>query len=63
MAQHGQPPQLDIATHVLLDHMQLYVLALAAARVRRRSAFALAPPPTVAHIFDPARQVQVRRRA
>ena len=62
MAQHGQPPQLDIATRTLFDHMQLYVMALAAESVSRRSEFALAPPPTVTNIFDPAREVQVRRR-
>lgn len=62
MAQHGQPPQLDIATRALFDHMQLYVMALAAESVSRRSEFALAPPPTIANIFDPAREVQVRRR-
>ena len=62
MDQRGHPDQLDVAVSTLMSHLHCYILALAAERVSRDSDIWLEPP-TLANLFDEAREVQARRRA
>jgi hypothetical protein len=61
MEQQEHPDKLEIATRTLFQHMNLYILALTAETISRRSDIWLEPP-TVANIFDPERAVRARRR-
>ena len=61
MEQQGHPDTLEIATRALFQHLNLYIMALAAESVSRRSDLWLEPP-TVANIFDPERELKAKRR-
>ena len=61
MAQRGHPDQLEVAVSTLMNHLHCYILALAAERVSRDSDLWLEPP-TLANLFDEAREVRARRR-
>lgn len=60
-AQRGDPPEIEIPTEALMDYFTCYIMALAAEMVSRRTDIWLEPP-TVANIFDTARQVHAKRR-
>jgi len=60
--QRGHPDKLDVAVSTLMSHLHCYILALAAERVSRDTDIWLEPP-TLANLFDEAREVQARRRA
>ena len=62
MAQQGHPDQLEVAVSTLMHSLHCYMLALAAERVSRDTEIWLEPP-TLANLFDEAREVQARRRA
>ena len=62
MDQRGHPDQLDVAVSTLMRHLHCSILALAAERVSRDTALWLAPP-TLANLFDEAREVHARRRS
>ena len=62
MAQQGHPDQLEVAVSTLMSHLHCYILALAAERVSRDTDIWLEPP-TLANLFDEAREVQARRAA
>ena len=62
MDQRGHPDQLDVAVSTLMSNLHCYILALAAERVSRDSDIWLEPP-TLANLFDEAREVRARRRA
>jgi len=62
MDQRGHPDQLDVAVSTLMSHLHCYILALAAERVSRDTDIWLEPP-TLANLFDEAREVRARRRA
>ena len=62
MDQRGHPDQLDVAVSTLMRHLHCSILALAAERVSRDSDIWLEPP-TLANLFDEAREVRARRRA
>ena len=62
MAQQGHPDQLEVAVSTLMNYLHCYILALAAERVSRDTEIWLEPP-TLANLFDEAREVQARRRA
>ena len=62
MDQRGHPNQLDVAVSTLMSHLHCYIMALAAERVSRDTEIWLEPP-TLANLFDEAREVQARRRA
>jgi len=62
MEQRGHPDQLEVAVSTLMSHLHCYMLALAAERVSRDTEIWLEPP-TLANLFDEAREVQARRRA
>jgi hypothetical protein len=62
MEQRGHPDQLEVAVSTLMRHLHCYMLALAAERVSRDTEIWLEPP-TLANLFDEAREVQARRRA
>jgi hypothetical protein len=62
MDQRGHPDQLDVAVSTLMRHLHGYSLALAAERVSRNTALRVEPP-TLANIFDEAREVRARRRS
>src|SRR2546429_4836110 len=62
MGQRGHPDQLEVAVSTLMSHLHCYMLALAAERVSRDTEIWLEPP-TLANLFDEAREVQARRRA
>ena len=62
MEQRGHPAQLEVAVSTLMSHLHCYILALAAERVSRDTEIWLEPP-TLANLFDEAREVQARRRA
>ena len=61
MAQRGHPAQLEVTVSTLMNHLHCYILALAAERVSRDTAIWLEPP-TLANLFDEAREVWGRRR-
>ena len=61
-AQRGDPPALELAGTTLLDYLHCYIVALAAESVSRRTEIWVEPP-TLANIFDAAREVRARRRA
>src|SRR5215471_12783760 len=61
MAQQGHPDQLEVAVGTLMSPLHCYMLALAAERVSRDTDIWLEPP-TLANLFDEAREVQARRR-
>jgi hypothetical protein len=60
-AQRGDPPELEIAGTTLQEYLHCYIVALAAESVSRRTEIWIEPP-TLANIFDAAREVQARRR-
>jgi hypothetical protein len=62
MEQRGHPTQLEVAVSTLMHHLHCYMLALAAERVSRDTDIWLEPP-TLANLFDEAREVRGRRRA
>jgi hypothetical protein len=62
MEQRGHPDQLEVAVSTLMSHLHCYILALAAERVSRDTEIWVEPP-TLANIFDEAREVRGRRRA
>ena len=62
MEQRGHPDQLDVAVGTLMSHLHCYILALAAERVSRDTDIWVEPP-TLANLFDEAREVRARRRA
>ena len=62
MAQQGHPDQLEVGVHTLMSHLHCYILALAAERVSRDTDIWIEPP-TLANLFDKAREVRGRRRA
>ncbi len=61
-AQRGDPPALELAGTTLLEYLHCYIVALAAESVSRRTDIWVEPP-TLANIFDTAREVRARRRA
>ena len=60
-AQRGDPPELEIAGTTLQEYLHCYIVALAAESVSRRTDIWVEPP-TLANIFDAAREVRARRR-
>jgi hypothetical protein len=62
MEQRGHPDQLEVAVSTLMSHLHCYILALAAERVSRDTEIWVEPP-TLANIFDEAREVRGRHRA
>jgi len=62
MEQRGHPDQLEVAVSTLMRHLHCYILALAAERVSRDTEIWVEPP-TLANIFDEAREVRGRHRA
>jgi len=62
MAQQGHPTQVEVVVSTLMSHLHCSILALAAERVSRDTALWLAPP-TLANLFDEAREVHARRRS
>jgi len=62
MAQQGHPTQVEVVVSTLMSHLHCSILALAAERVSRDTAIWLAPP-TLANLFDEAREVHARRRS
>jgi len=60
-AQRGDPPELEIAGTTLLEYLHCYIVALSAESVSRRTDIWVEPP-TLANIFDAAREVRARRR-
>jgi len=62
MEQRGHPDQLDVVVSTLMSHLHCYIVALAAERVSRDTEIWLEPP-TLANLFDEAREVQAWRRA
>jgi len=62
MAQRGHPAQLEVTVSTLMNHLHCYILALAAERVSRDTDICLEPP-TLANLFDEAREVRGRRRS
>ena len=62
MAQQGHPTQVEVVVSTLMSHLHCYILALAAERVSRDTAIWLEPP-TLANLFDEAREVHARRRS
>src|SRR5499427_4870463 len=62
MAQRGHPAQLEVAVSTLMSHLHCYILALAAERVSRDTEIWVEPP-TLANLFDEAREVRGQRRA
>ena len=62
MEQRGHPDQLDVAVSTLMRHLHCSILALAAERVSRDTEIWLEPP-TLANLFDEAREVRAQRRA
>ena len=62
MAQQGHPTQVEVVVSTLMSHLHCSILALAAERVSRDTALWLAPP-TLANLFDEAREVRGQRRA
>ena len=61
MEQRGHPEQLDVAVGTLMRYFHCYILALAAERVSRDTDIWVEPP-TLANLFDEAREVRARRR-
>ena len=55
--QRGHPPEMEIAATTLLDYLNCYTLALAAASISRRTDIWVEPP-TVENIFDTEREVR-----
>jgi hypothetical protein len=62
MEQRGHPAQLEVTVSTLMNHLHCYILALAAERVSRDTDIWLEPP-TLANLFDEAREVRGRRRS
>src|SRR5689334_24169335 len=62
MEQRGYPDQLEVAVGTLMRHLHCSMLALAAERVSRDTDLWLEPP-TLANLFDEAREVRGQRRA
>ena len=62
MEQRGHPDKLEVAVSMLMRHLHCYILALAAERVSRDTDLWLEPP-TLANLFDEAREVRARRHA
>ena len=60
-AQRGDPPELELAGTTLLEYLHCYIVALSAESVSRRTDIWVEPP-TLANIFDAAREVRARRR-
>jgi hypothetical protein len=60
-AQHGDPPELEIAGTTLLEYLHCYIVALSAESGSRRTDIWVEPP-TLANIFDAEREVRARRR-
>jgi hypothetical protein len=60
-AQRGDPPELELAGTTLQEYLHCYIVALAAESVSRRTDIWVEPP-TLANIFDAAREVQAQRR-
>src|SRR5262245_24047953 len=56
MEQRGYPDQLEVAVSTLMNHLHCYMLALAAERVSRGTEIWIEPP-TLANLFDGAREV------
>jgi hypothetical protein len=61
-AQRGDPPALEIVGTTLLEYLHCYIVALSAESVSRRTDIWVEPP-TLANIFDAAREVRAQRRA
>ena len=62
MEQRSHPDKLEVAVSTLMRHVHCYILALAAERVSRDTDIWVEPP-TLANIFDEAREVRGRRRS
>jgi hypothetical protein len=62
MEQRGHPDKLEVAVSTPMSSLHCYILALAAERVSRDTDLWVEPP-TLANLFDEAREVRVRRRA
>ena len=62
MEQRGHPDKLEVAVSTLMSHLHCYILALSAERVSRDTDIWVEPP-TLANIFDEAREVRGRHRA
>ena len=60
-AQRGDPPALEIAGTTLFEYLHCYIVALSAESVSRRTDIWVEPP-TLANIFDAAREVRAQRR-
>src|SRR4030095_13565254 len=60
-AQRGDPPELEVVGTTLHEYLHCYIIALAAESVSRRTDIWVEPP-TLANIFDAAREVRARRR-
>jgi hypothetical protein len=61
-AQRGDPPELELAGSTLFEYLHCYIVALSAESVSRRTDIWVEPP-TLANIFDAAREVRARRRS
>ena len=60
-AQRGDPPELELAGSTLFEYLHYCVVGLSAESVSRRTEIWVEPP-TLANIFDAAREVRAQRR-